>query len=59
MTSGGLPVSIELDGPAGEDRALLALGLTIEGVLGPIPAPEIPAASAARPDPRAGSRRSA
>jgi mandelamide amidase len=34
-----LPVGIELDGPAGSDRRLIALGLAIEGVLGRLPAP--------------------
>eukprot|EP01037_Dinobryon_pediforme_P006093 gene6093-6168_t len=33
----GLPVAIELDGPAGSDRAILAMGLAIEGVLGTLP----------------------
>lgn len=41
MTSGGLPVAVELDGPSGTDRALLALGLSIERVLGHLPAPKI------------------
>ncbi|MEM7258324.1 MAG: amidase family protein, partial [Pseudomonadota bacterium] len=35
----GLPVGIELDGPAGSDRRLLELGLAIEKLLGPIPPP--------------------
>jgi len=35
----GLPVGLELDGPAGGDRRLLALGLAIEPVLGRLPAP--------------------
>ena len=35
----GLPVSLELDGPAGSDRALLGIGLAIESVLGHIPPP--------------------
>ena len=35
----GLPVGIELDGPAGSDRRLIALGLAIEGVLGRLPPP--------------------
>ena len=39
LTRTGLPVSIEFDAPAGGDRALLALGLTLEGVLGPLPPP--------------------
>lgn len=39
LTTSGLPVSLEFDGPAGSDRALLALGLEVERVLGPIPGP--------------------
>lgn len=36
----GLPVGLELDGPAGSDRRLLAIGITLEAVLGRIaPAP--------------------
>jgi mandelamide amidase len=33
LTKGGLPVSIEIDGPAGCDRELLGLGLSIESLL--------------------------
>jgi Asp-tRNA(Asn)/Glu-tRNA(Gln) amidotransferase A subunit family amidase len=33
----GLPIGLELDGPAGSDRHLLALGLAIEPVLGRLP----------------------
>ena len=33
-TRDGLPVGLELDGPAGSDRELLELGLTLEGILG-------------------------
>ena len=36
----GLPVGLELDGPAGSDRRLLAVGLAIEGVLGRVPPPK-------------------
>lgn len=43
LTHSGLPVAIELDAPAGADRALLALGLGAEHVLGPIPAPQFKA----------------
>ncbi len=39
LTAGGLPVAIELDGPAGDDRRLLAIGMAVEAVLGPLPAP--------------------
>ncbi|VTU37280.1 Mandelamide hydrolase [Variovorax sp. PBL-H6] len=35
----GLPVGLELDGPAGSDRRLLAVGLAVEGVLGRLPPP--------------------
>jgi len=41
LTRGGLPVSIEFDAPAGQDRALLALGLNLELALGALPAPKI------------------
>ena len=34
-----LPVGMELDGPAGSDRRLIAIGLAIEGVLGRLPPP--------------------
>jgi mandelamide amidase len=35
----GLPVAIELDGPAGNDRDLLGIGLAIEAVLGTLRLP--------------------
>ena len=35
----GLPVAIELDGPAGMDRKLLGIGLAIEALLGPLEPP--------------------
>lgn len=41
LAAGGLPVAIELDGPAGSDRELLALGLAVEAALGPLPAPRM------------------
>ncbi len=41
LTHSGLPVSIEFDAPAGADRALLALGLSAERVLGTPPAPRL------------------
>jgi indoleacetamide hydrolase len=34
-----LPVGMELDGPAGSDRRLIAIGMAIEGVLGRLAAP--------------------
>ncbi len=38
----GLPVGLALDGPAGSDRRLLAIGAAIEAVLPPMPAPPGP-----------------
>jgi mandelamide amidase len=38
-TAGGLPVGLELDGPAGGDRRLLGIGLALEALLGRLPAP--------------------
>ncbi len=43
LSADGLPIGMELDGPAGSDRALLALCATVEAVL-----PETPAPPAAR-----------
>jgi mandelamide amidase len=48
LTRGGLPVSMELDGPAGTDRALLALGLGIERLLETLPAPSVERSQAPR-----------
>jgi mandelamide amidase len=39
LTKSGLPVSLEFDGPSGEDRAMLALGLSLESLLGRLPPP--------------------
>lgn len=39
LTAGGLPVSLEFDGPAGTDRVLLGIGLALEVALGRLPAP--------------------
>ena len=39
LTRGGLPVALELDGPAGADRTLLATGLALEAALGTLPPP--------------------
>lgn len=39
LTREGLPVALEFDAPAGQDRALLALGLALESVLGTLPPP--------------------
>ena len=35
----GMPVGIELDGPAGSDRKLLGIGMALEAVLGPLGTP--------------------
>jgi mandelamide amidase len=37
----GLPVCLELDGPAGSDTRLLTIGRAVEDVLGPLPPPKI------------------
>lgn len=37
--SSRLPVGLELDGPAGSDRRLIAIGLALEQVFGRLPAP--------------------
>ena len=39
LTRDGLPVALELDGPSGADRELLALGLALEAELGRPPPP--------------------
>ena len=39
LTGSGLPVGIEIDGPAGSDRDLLAVALALEKILGRLPAP--------------------
>jgi mandelamide amidase len=41
ITKHGLPVALEFDGPSGSDRELLALGLSVEKILGDLPAPNI------------------
>ena len=38
----GLPVGVELDGPAGSDRRLLEIGMAIEDLFGRLPPPEAP-----------------
>ena len=39
LTRAGLPVAIEFDAPAGADRALLAMGLSLEHALPTLPVP--------------------
>jgi indoleacetamide hydrolase len=41
VTASGLPVGMEFAGLSGTDREILALGLSLEKVLGPIPGPKI------------------
>ncbi len=38
-TAAGLPIGLELDGPAGSDRRLLGIGLALEALFGRLPAP--------------------
>ena len=38
-TQAGLPIGLELDGPSGSDRKLLAIGLALEKLFGRLPAP--------------------
>ena len=42
LDSRGLPISLEFDGPAGSDRALLSLAVSLEETLGRLPPPEQP-----------------
>jgi len=49
LTTSGLPVALEFDGRAGTDRALLALGLSLERVLGRIAGPKLSTARRAVP----------
>ena len=39
--SDGLPISLEIDGPAGSDRAVLGIGLALEGLFGHLPNPSV------------------
>jgi mandelamide amidase len=39
LTQSGLPVALEFDGPPQTDRELLALGLSVEALLGQLPPP--------------------
>jgi len=36
-----LPIAMEFDAAAGNDRALLALGLSLESMLGRLPPPKV------------------
>jgi len=41
LTRDGLPVGLELDGPLGSDQDLLAIGMSIEALLGPVAVPKL------------------
>ena len=41
LTTAGLPVGIEFDGPEGSDRKMLAIGLMAEQIFGKLPAPPV------------------
>jgi indoleacetamide hydrolase len=41
LTPGGLPIALEFDAQAGSDRSLLALGISLERVLGGVPTPKL------------------
>ena len=41
MTKSGLPVGMELDGPMGSDRRLLAIGIAMEHQFPPLAAPSV------------------
>ncbi|MEO8060432.1 MAG: amidase family protein, partial [Burkholderiales bacterium] len=41
LTNSGLPVGMELDGPVGSDARLVGIGLSIESLLGTLPAPPL------------------
>jgi mandelamide amidase len=41
LTSGGLPVGLELDGPLGSDDKLLGIGMAVEALLGSLSAPSL------------------
>jgi indoleacetamide hydrolase len=45
LTAGGLPVGLALDGPIGSDTKLIGLGLSMEAVLGSLPAPDVAVAN--------------
>jgi mandelamide amidase len=41
LSAGGLPVGLNLEGPIDSDSTILAIGMAIESVLGPLPAPQL------------------
>ena len=41
LTAGGLPVAIELVGPAGSDATVLGIGRAYEAIRAPLPPPKL------------------
>jgi mandelamide amidase len=41
LSTAGLPIGIEIDGPAGADRRMLAIGLAMERILPKLPPPQL------------------
>jgi mandelamide amidase len=41
MSPSGLPVGLNLEGPIDSDSTILAIGIAIESLLGPLPAPQL------------------
>jgi Asp-tRNA(Asn)/Glu-tRNA(Gln) amidotransferase A subunit family amidase len=41
MSAGGLPVGLNLEGPIDGDSTILAIGMAMESLLGPLPAPPL------------------
>jgi indoleacetamide hydrolase len=41
MSASGLPVGLNLEGPIDSDSTILAIGIAIESLLGPLPAPQL------------------
>jgi mandelamide amidase len=41
MTPGGLPVGLNIEGPVDSDSRILAIGMAMESLLGPLPAPQL------------------
>jgi mandelamide amidase len=39
LSTSGLPIALQFDGPSGADRDVLCLGLALEEALGPLPSP--------------------
>ena len=41
LSAGGLPVGLNLEGPIDGDSTILAIGMAMESLLGPLPAPPL------------------